>query len=131
MKSLTPEIAVRLEPEAVDVLRELDAQIGALEIGAEHLLDMARHALVLEGLRHRLADGEALAVLDVEIFAGVVVQLALAGHAVERGRLEGQRENVVDHIGGKAGAERPVAIRLLGALGGIDALDEAANDIVG
>ena len=82
---------MRLEPEAVDVLGELDAEIGALEIGAEHLLDVARHALVLEGLGDGLADRELLAVLDVEIFARVVVQLALARDAVERGGLEGER----------------------------------------
>ncbi len=101
---------MRLEPEAVDILRELDAEIGAFEIGAEHLLDMARHALVLEGLRHRLAHREVLAVLHVEIFAGVVVQLALAGDAVERGRLEGERHDVVDSVSGEAVEKRPIPI---------------------
>ena len=81
---------MRLEPEAVDILGELDAEIGALEVGAEYFLDVARHALVLEGLGDGLADREVLAVLDVEIFARVVVQLALARDAVERGGVEGE-----------------------------------------
>src|SRR3990170_3385195 len=129
-EQLDAEIGVRLEPKTVDVLGELHAEIGAFEVGAEDLLDVAGDALVLERLRHRFADGEVLAVIDVEISARVVVQLALARDAVEGRRVEGERQDVVDGIAGQTGRERPIAIRLLGALGAIDALDEVANDIV-
>jgi hypothetical protein len=79
-------------------LRELDAEISALEIGAEYLLDMAGDALVLEGLRHGLAHRELFAIVDVEIFARVVVQLALARNSVEGRSLEGKRYDIVDSI---------------------------------
>lgn len=47
---LHSEIGVGLEPKTFDVLRELDAEIGPLEIGAADLLDMVGDALVLIGL---------------------------------------------------------------------------------
>ena len=89
---------MRLEPEAVSVLRELDAEIGAVEIGAERLLDQVGDALVLEGLGHGLANREGLAVVGIEIFARLVVQLPLARHAFERRRGEGKGEDVLDRV---------------------------------
>jgi hypothetical protein len=129
-EGLDTEISVRLEPEAIDVLRELDAEIGAIEIGAEHLLDMTRGVLVLEGLRHRLAHREARAVVDVEIFARVVMQLALARNSVEGRRLKRESYDIVDGIRGKAVPDQPVTIRLLEPFARINAFDEAANDVV-
>src|SRR5262245_2117041 len=129
-EGLDAEISVGLEPEAIDVLSELDAEIGAIEIGAEHLLDVARGMLVLEGLRHRLAHREARAVLDVEIFARVVMQLALARNSVEGRRLKWESHDIVDGIRGKAVPDQPVTIRLLEPFARINAFDEAANDVV-
>ena len=120
---------MRLEPEAVDVLGELDAEIGALEIGAEHVLDVARHPLVLEGLGDGLTDREILAVFNVEIFAGVVVQLALARNAVERGGLERKRQHIVDAVSWEAASQYPVAIGLLRPLRAVDAFHECLDDI--
>src|SRR5262249_2704133 len=129
-EGLHAEVGMRLEPEAVDILRELDAEISAFEARAECLLDMARDPLVLEGLRHRLAHRKALAVLDVEIFARIVVQLTLALDAIDGPSLEGERYDVVDRVCGKAILDRPVPIRLVGPFPVLDAFDEAANDIV-
>ncbi|MET0841670.1 MAG: hypothetical protein ABWX95_05995 [Methyloceanibacter sp.] len=116
---LHPEIGVGLEPKTFDVLRELDAEIGPFEIGAADLLDMVGDALVLIGLGDRLADGKALTVLDVEIFARVVVQFTLARDAVERRRIEGKGENVVDGVDGKAVPQVPEAIGLIGPFGAV------------
>src|SRR5262245_14424826 len=127
---LHPEIGVGLEPETVDVLRELDAEISPLEIRAADLLDMIGDALVLISLSDGVADGKALAVLDVEIFARVVVQFALARDAVERWRVEGEGEDVVDGVGGKAVPQGPEAIRLFGPFGAVEARDEVANGLV-
>ncbi len=44
-----------LEPEAVGVLRDLDAQVGAGEAGAEVLLDAVGDGLALEGVVEGLA----------------------------------------------------------------------------
>ena len=101
---------MRLEPEAVGVLRDLDAQIGSVEIGAEVLLDAVGDGLALEGLVERLADGKAAHVLGVEVLARVVVQFALARDAVERRRLERQAENGVERIVGQAVGEEPVPV---------------------
>src|SRR5262245_35087437 len=128
---LHAEVGMRLEPEAVDVLGELDAEIGALEIGAEGILEMARHPLVLKGLSDRRANREAFAVLHVEVFAGVVMQLALAGDAVERGSIKGKRQHVFNAVGGEAALQRPMAIGLLGTLGAIDACQERLDHIYG
>src|SRR5262245_53568817 len=129
-KRLHAEIGVGLEPETVDVLRELDAEIGPLEIGAADLLDMVGDALVLIGLSDRLANGKALAVLDVEIFARVVVQFALARDAVERRRIERKGENVVDGVGGEAVPQGPEAIGLFDPFGAVEARDEVAHGLV-
>src|SRR5262249_40829634 len=77
-EGLHAEVGMRLKPETIDILREFDAEMSAFEGRSECLLDIVRDPLVLEGLRHRLAHRKALAVLDVEIFARIVVKLALA-----------------------------------------------------
>ena len=117
-----------LEPEAVGVLRDLDAQVGAVEVGAEVLLDAVGDGLALEGVVEGLAHRELAHVLGVEVLAGVVVQLALAGHAVERRRFEGEGENSVDHVLGKALTQEPVLVGCRRELRGFDAVQQRVDD---
>ena len=108
---------MRLEPEAVDVLGELDAEIGALEIGAEHLLDVARHPLVLEGLGDRLADREACSRFSTSKYLRVLLcSSRLPETPSSEGASKGSVITSSTLSAGKQRLQRPVAIGLLGPL---------------
>ncbi len=128
-EGLHAEIGVRLEPKAVRVLRVLDAEVGAIELGAERLGDQVGDALVLKGLGHRLTGGEGRPIVGIEIFARVVVQLPLAGHTVQRRRREGEGEDVLDDVGGEASPQYPVGIRPIRVIAICDALRKGPDDI--
>ena len=70
-------------------------------------------------------------VFGIEIAAGGVVDLALAGDAAQRRGLEGQAIDRRDRRVGKAVLEKPVAVGLLMRLGAADAGLHRGDDSVG
>ena len=108
---LHPEIGVRLEPEAVDVLRIFEPKEGVVDRRGEGFGDQADDSRRLQRLRDRPHDGKARHRRRVEIAARVVVQLAPPGDAGEVGRGERQVGERVGDVGGKEVFQQVVAIR--------------------
>ncbi len=125
---LHAEIGVRLEPEAVRVLRELDPQEAAFDRRAERFRHAVDDARVLEGFAESLAYWIARHVLGVEVLARRVVDLALARDAAERGRREGQVEDRIHCIVGQAVRQIPMAIGGIAALRCLEAFGERSDE---
>lgn len=101
---------MRLEPEPVYVLGIFNAQICPVEIGPEVARNLVCHPLVLKRFGKGGAAGILLAVLNVEIGARGIMQLAFARYPVETRRREGQSDDIVECVGGYAVVQKPVAI---------------------
>ena len=76
-------------------------------------------------------DGKARHAGGVEIAALVVVQLALAGDAVERRRGEGQRRQCVGDVGGKRVLDQVMAIGRVEGAAARDRRGEGVGDARG
>ena len=130
-EDLHAEVGVRLQPEAAGILRVLDAQVAAGEIGAEVRCDTSRQFGALEAGGDCLHDREPGPVRRVEIGPRGVVQFALARDATQRRGLEGQRPDLVSCCRRQALFQEPVRIGRGVVRAGGDAPRHARDDVGG
>jgi hypothetical protein len=107
------------------------SQEGVVDRRGEGVGDQTGDALRLQCFGDRPHDGKARHAGGVEIAALVVVQLALARDAVERGRGEGQRRQRVGDIGGKRVLDQIVAVGGIECDAGRDRRGESVGDARG
>ncbi len=121
---------MRLQPEAVGIGGELDAQIGARQIDVERPRQRADGLRVLKRFGDRVADRVAGVVLRVEIGAARIVEFALARDVADALRGKRQIEQLLHRVAGEDVGEEPMPIRRGARLAMLQGREQARLDVL-